>query len=397
VSRTAAKPIKNIETIDTVQEKLPILTQKQVPKGITIYMPTTEAWVNWEKSAIRLKNLLNVAEEELTRQGLRPVDARNILLSARALIDNQKFWKNQKEGLVIFISEMLFEHYKSRVRFTPMVVVQDHFYLKPLVPVIYETHSYYLLSLSQKAVNLYEGHYNELTRIKDKLLPKDIDEALWMDDPEKSVKYYRTKGERVRGRAGMIFHGDGGIKDAHKTNLFRYSNIVDERVNKILKNKELPMILACVDYLFPIYKKANIYPNLLDIFIEGNPDNISKADLGNKAWEMVESHFKEEKRSALEKFKTYSATDKTLTTIDKIVKATFQARVESMFVDPDKSIWGKYDAENNTVDIKAKKEYDEEELLNLSLIQTVRNGGKVFPAKTDGRGISHPYGAILRF
>ena len=49
-----------------------------------------------------------------------------------------------------------------------------------------------------------------------------------------------------------------------------------------------PLVLAGVDYLFPIYREANTYPHLLDKGITGSPEELTIKDLHRQSLSLVE-------------------------------------------------------------------------------------------------------------
>ena len=53
----------------------------------------------------------------------------------------------------------------------------------------------------------------------------------------------------------------------------------------------MPLLLAGVEYLLPIYKEANTYPHLIDTVIKGNPDLLSADELHKSAWEIIRPLF----------------------------------------------------------------------------------------------------------
>jgi len=49
------------------------------------------------------------------------------------------------------------------------------------------------------------------------------------------------------------------------------------------------LIISGVDYLLPIYKKANTYKNLVDKTIIGNQEYAKLQDIRKKAWEIIQT------------------------------------------------------------------------------------------------------------
>ena len=58
------------------------------------------------------------------------------------------------------------------------------------------------------------------------------------------------------------------------------------------KGEEIPLVLAGVEYLIPVYKEiSRRYPNILDEFIKGNPEILYGNDLQKNGVEIMEPKF----------------------------------------------------------------------------------------------------------
>jgi hypothetical protein len=372
-------------------------TQKQVPKAVSIYLPTNKEWTETDKDRIELKKAISRVEDELERHEVRTSDIKDILKPLKKLYRNEKFWKEQSRGLAIFTSENFFKHYRIDLEFEPLTVIQDYFYITPLATLLETYPDYYVMAVSQKHVKLYKGSYNKLSDPIKETLPKDIQEALWHDDEEKDIQ--RRTGAKVgpgNPRGATMFHGSQTKNDMYKNKLTRFARKLNKDFNDKSGDRSLPLIIASVDYFFPIYRGVNTYPELLETNISGNPDELSLTELSEKAWGIILSTYGEEIDSEIKRYRNMLHTRRTLTNIRDIVTSSYQARIEALFVEQDKQIWGNFQEEDNKVVVKPEREPDDEELLNLSLINTLRNGGKIYPLNKVG-DIDKPYAGILRF
>ena len=77
------------------------------PKGpcVSIFIPTHFKGPETQQDPIRLKNLLREAEQRLVELEIRPVEARELLAPAAALLDDADFWQHQSNGLALFMAE----------------------------------------------------------------------------------------------------------------------------------------------------------------------------------------------------------------------------------------------------------------------------------------------------
>ena len=74
----------------------------------------------------------------------------------------------------------------------------------------------------------------------------------------------------MTGDGSVTFHGAGSGSASAKDDLLRYFRLVEDGLTEFLKGDRVPLVLAGVEYLLPIYKEANTYPNLIDMVIKGN-------------------------------------------------------------------------------------------------------------------------------
>ena len=155
--------------------------------------------------------------------------------------------------------------------------------------------SFYLLSLNLKRVKLYRVSRDEIYEISITGIPKSLKEAIGKDEFEKQLQAHSTTG--ISERSGKrIFHGHGVGTNHHKNLILSFFRSIDKGLNKTLAEKELPLVIAGVDYLLPIYKKANKYSHLVKKGIIGNPERIDLRELQKKSLPIVGSYYLNLKR-----------------------------------------------------------------------------------------------------
>ncbi len=150
--------------------------------------------------------------------------------------------------------------------------------------------SFYLLSLNLKKIKLYRASREEIYEIPIIGVPKSLKRSVGRDEFEKQLQSHSTTG--ISERSGKkIFHGQGVGKNHQKNNIFHFFREIDSGLHKLLTEKELPLVTAGVDYLLPIYKKANRYPMLMEKGIVGNPERTGLRGLHKKSLPIVASYY----------------------------------------------------------------------------------------------------------
>ncbi len=192
---------------------------------------------------------------------------------------------------------------------------------------------------------------------------------------------------------GAIFHGPSVT---NKDRLIHFFRDVDLGVVSTLKNQEAPLIVAAVEYLFPIYKEANTYPHLLEDMIPGNPDLLTPDALHAASWKIVQSRASEAEARAFEVYEEHINTPLTSSNLRKVIAAAASGRVRFLFVPSTGEQWGLFQPPE-TVHIHEKNEPGDDELLNLAAILTLRHGGRVHVVPANGLHQGAEVAAVFRF
>jgi len=358
------------------KDELQSLMVKQEGFCISMFMPTYRAGTPAQQNQIRLRNLLRVAEEKLLAGGSRPQEVKALLEPLQGLVGNVIFWRHQNDGLAIFISSNLFRYYRLPINFEELIVVADRFHVKPLLPALSGDDQFYVLTLSQNDIHLYKGTKQILREIEIDNIPKNLAEALQYDEPEKQIRFHR--GTQRGGERSSMMSGHGADLENNKENIAKYFRQIDKGLRDILRDEPIPLVLAGVEYLFPIYREVNTYTNLIDEGITGNPKGMSMEQLHRQAWSIVYPCFEKDKNDAIAQYRQSSGTGLTSNDIREVVPAAYHGRVGSLFLLEGYQQWGIFDPEKNEVYCHEKMEAGSEGLCDFAAIQTFMNGGAVF-------------------
>ena len=368
---------------------------------VSIYLPTHRFGREQQQDPIRFKNLITRAQERLVESGLRRPEAQDLMRPAESLLEDKDFWQHQSDGLAVFLAPDFLRIYRLPSKFDELMVIADNFQIKPVLPLLTENGQFYILALSLNEIRLLLGTRDTVNAIDLSDIPTSMQEALSMDDPEKHLNFHTgTKSPSASGGRPAMFHGQGVQADEqNKKNILRYFKLVDNGLSRLLNGINIPMVLAGVDYLLPIYHQANTYPNLLDEGLEGNPEELDEKELHKSAWELVEPRFIAEQREALEQFKQLHGQENELASDDlkAVVKAANFGRVDTLIVPSGVQRWGRYDAQKNKVVLETEPKPGNEDLLDLAAARTLFNSGKVFTVQPENLPGNGDLAAIMRY
>jgi hypothetical protein len=361
---------------------------------VSIFMPTHCKGPETQQDPIRLKNLIREAEQQLVELEVRPAEARDWLAPAGALLDNADLWQHQSNGLALFIAEGFFRYYRVPLSFEELTVASSRFHLKPLLALFAEDGQYYILALSQDQVRLFKCARYGVAEVPltDTPVPTSIREALRYDDPEKQLQFRSGEAgsaptgssrEVSRGQmadfrqGGVVFHGQESANRV-KDDLRRYFLQVDSGVRELIGEGGPPLLLAGVDYVLPIYAEASKYPNLIEQGITGNPEQLKAEELQERAWPIIEPHFRKSQETAAARYREMLSKGLASHDLKEIIAAAGQGRVDSLFVAIGEEVWGTVSPETDKVQIHQEPQPGDEDLLDLAALQTLFNSGTVF-------------------
>ncbi len=367
---------------------------------VSIFMPTHRVAADAPQDRIVLKNLRREAAQELERNGLRKPDIRQFLSLIDGLTRRTAFWLHQSDGLALFRSSDLFRYYRLSIPFEPDVAVSRRFHIKPLLPLLAGEEKFYILALSQKEVRLLEGTPFTTSEVKVERFPGGLLEALNYDQPERQLVQFHTRTRQAApggGRPPSIFRGHGVGMDDKKEDIRQYFQIIDRDIRKALREEEAPLILAGVEYLFPIYREVNTYRNVYEAGVKGNPDGLSDAELHREAWAVIKPYFDQRREEQVARYREKLGTGLSSNLVEEVVPAAHRGRIDTLFVAPGAELWGDFDPQNNALHLATGKGNGEEDLLEYAAVQTYLNGGKVYAAKDPGVLDGTPMAAVFRY
>lgn len=364
---------------------MPILTKEQFENlakfdnnpCISIFLPTQRIGkdVLEEKDRIQLKSQWKKATEKLREMGVEKEKIEKIGEPLKGLLEDRDFWRHQSDGLAIFLADGFMEKFTLPVNFEAFTYIADHFYLKPLVPMFSGDTRFYLLALQLDSVELYEANLYSIGKVEIKdLVPARLEDRVGYDYEEKTLQY--RSQNTATGETTM--HGQGAAERDRKNEFLRFFRAVDKGLHEILKDEKVPLVVACQDYLFPIYQEANTYKRLYSEPVPGNPsDYENMLALHAAALNVLQPHFDKEKEEKMVQFREMTP-GRTSTSVTEIIPAIFEGKVDTLFLQNREDIWGNYNENMASVDIQDEQSSANMSLMNLAAVKVMEQGGKVY-------------------
>ncbi|MDB5048753.1 MAG: hypothetical protein JWO30_1824 [Fibrobacteres bacterium] len=348
---------------------------------LSLYMPLYRTGREVRQSPILLKDLRSRALAELEARGCDPETIEELLAPVNRILEETDFTVLQGEGMAALSARGFSASYLLPIAPPAMVETGRRFLLDPLLPLLFENGRFHLLALSLNSVRLYQADRLRLEEISLNGMATNMREALRFEDSESYLMLH--SGVPPAGKAGGtgIFHGHGGGKGdvkERKKDILDFFQQLDKGIGERLPEYDLPLMLAGVEYLLPIYREANTHPRLLDRAILGNPEVALRQDLHAKAWKKYRESRDEEKKGILRLYGERLASPEAVSGIADVLPAAWEKRILHLFLRKGYRQWGVFDPDNQRLVLEDGPGADREDLVNLACIHALLGGGKVY-------------------
>ena len=385
---------------------MPLISKKEIAElqdvnqeiCISIFIPTHRAGkkVLQQEDTLALKNQLKEIKNKLAKKGLHNDVIKKMTTPVQQLIDDTSFWREQSDGLAIFIADGFYKNYTVPVHFKEFNYISNSFYLKPLMPLFVGDGSFYLMTLELGNVKLYECTHHSFTEIiVDDLIPERKQDRVGYDYEEKNLQF-RTQHA---GSVHAMFHGQEAGTGKRKNEIKKYFRAINDGLEPIFKEESMPLLISSQDYLFDIYNGVNSYPNLMEENLKINFDDTNIFEIHELAWENVAPIFDQKRKDKIALFLNEQGTGKTDIGISKILPAAFNGKIDTLFCENKADIFGNYKEENDTIIVAESEENNNTiSLMNVTAIKTFLKGGEVYLLdKEDMPNLNSRINALYRY
>jgi len=392
------------ERAETEPEELPQILDKELFVElanyrsnccITVYIATHKAGVavNEKKDVIVFKNTLQDLAKTLAEKEIPTAVIEQMLSPGYDLLTNDAFWASMDNGLAVFISEGYFKYIKMPVAPESDITCEKKFFVSPLIRVMARKEYFYLLVISKQKCKLFRADAFGMEYVPVPDLPEDIMDIKRLSEKDASTVRIGTSS----GTGGANFHGMGGGNPDEKANIATYFEYVDDILFKqILHTENVPLLLAGVEYLIPIYKSVCDYHNVCSESITGSHEHDDKNALYELAKQTMENYFRQPLQKALTIYANQSATELTSSVPADIIPAAHYGRLSHIFVKKASHIWGTFDEDSSEINLN-DQDPNAEDLLDQALVRTFQNGGDVFVLDEEDMPAQSAVAAIFRY
>lgn len=377
------------------QQQLRELSEAGSSPCVSVYIPTHRMSREVRQDPVLLRDHLRQIQAQMVQEEVSKRDIDEILAPAEALLQDDNFWQNNESGLALFMSKGFFKQLRLPIEVDDTVVVNEHFHLKPLLPLLTDK-LFYIVAVSQHAPRLLECTQHSCRELP---LPKDvalrIEDAIAGEDEHQNTTQRHSVDTSNPMSAGGSFHGQADIqRKEHEDRMF-FLRQLDDGILRTVKHGDLPVVLAGVDSITPFYRRASSLKNIVAEEIHGSPEHVADGDLHQRGVVIMEVLWQEEIRHLQERFNTAMSHDLGSNAVQEVLPAAMQGRVDTLLLPVGKSLWGSFNDGN--VEVHSEMEEGDEDLLDLVAAQTIKTSGRVVSIEPEQMPLSSDLAAIYRY
>jgi hypothetical protein len=278
----------------------------------SIYMPRHVGGREVRQDPARLKNLVVAAEGKLAEIGVRPEAAAPLLAPARALVEDDAFWREQAHGLALFLSQDGMRSFHLPFEPAEHVCAGERFHVFPLLRATSGDHPFLVLTISARRACLYDAS-------RDHILPASVP----LPGGVQSV-ISRTD-----------YDGEGSPEDYSKAEFIQYIREVSKAVEDYARRARLPIILVALPESQGHFRALGNHPELLYVGVSENPDAMSLQHLHARALDAAAPVFAAADQKILDRFNTMAGGTRVSTEVADIAEAARIGRVEALILSED--------------------------------------------------------------
>lgn len=348
--------------------------------SVSLYMPTARGEPESRQNRIRFGNLLREAEAELARSDVADDQRSAILrhLEDRAADDGS--WRTKLDGLALFATPTGLEEHLLPYEAPERISVGPPFVVSPLLPLPGEDETFFVVALSLNDARLFEARGRWIREIELTELKSRLELGRPRSTSEQSLQFHTGTPGGGEAPRPAVFHAQGGIKDAHEEHARRRLRTMAEVIGPNLDDRKAPILVASVDHLRPIFREVAGWSNLLDDGPNGNPEDLSAAQLLRLCFPYARDHFLGTAAHFREALSERIAAERGSRQLAEIVRAAYDGRIETLYLPRDRQRWGTFDPARRELHLHDEPGTDDDDLYNLAAVWTLRHGGKAYGA-----------------
>jgi hypothetical protein len=348
------------------------------PVCVSLYIPADPLNANPKANSIAFKNVVNDTLTELNSHKIKDKTAQTLDALCENILDDKIFWKGNQQSFAFFVSGDMVKYYKLPTSHPDFVMITDHFYITPMIPLIDQQLQFFVLELDKEHTRMWRGNIATLEKVEIPDLPESIAEVTGREMNERQLQFHTGTASPGGGKRPAMFHGSSSWQDDKERYAERFLQAVDKAVSAFFQDKKYPLLLSGVEELTVLFRKISQYSHLFETNLPkvDNPPQREKI-LHEHALSLLSSLIEEQKATALANFEEEPQQTKRVTILPEVLRQAAQGKVDTLFIAENKRVWGTFEPETLTAVIENEQQPFSAELINVAARLTLQNSGTV--------------------
>lgn len=348
---------------------------------LSLYLPFAKSWREPQEDRILLRDLRREAHASLENHFASPLEMESLLSPIDLLLAEPDASRIAGEGMALFIAGG--KALAVLLSKAPAASVQAdrRFRIQGILPQLFGRDRYYLLQLNQHAVRLWDCDGVAMHAISLKGLDTDIRDTPHFEQAQRQAGLHtNSAGHHGLGRADVAHSGGGpgGGTDA-KSEIETFFRQIDHGIRARMPEPGLPLVLAGVEFLIPIYRKVDTYPGTVNGGLPGNSEALgSPEDLHVRANALMAERERAERNQAMGLFVENLARARSCAGYTDVVPCAAQGRLTHLFVEDSAPRWGSYERESGRTTLWDGYRDGAEDLANLACIHAYHGRARIY-------------------
>jgi hypothetical protein len=348
---------------------------------ITLVVPAHHPGAQDGSRKALVHRMLHTAGEQLMRGKLASRAAE--LLAPLEEIEQEAGIAAGGAGFAIFCSPEYTTRYdlpcKRGDELAEKMVIAGHFYLAPFVGGACAPNEFFVLGLSIKRLRLFHYFNGECRELPlPAAVPGSLDAAGGFDQPDHRLENRSASGPSTGAMRGIRV-GTLSDREAFPEYLHHFFGVVDRGLKSTLDGK--PLLLMGVREEVAAYRRAAKHAHILTPDCLGSTDTLTVQDVAARAAHAGREHYQLLAERVFAEYLEMSDRARTLAHIPAVLRAASEGRVHRLCVRAGAELAGS----------------GGEDLVNASIVETLRAGGDVFVLAPERMPAAYPLAAILRY
>lgn len=382
------------------REQLLALARTESSPAVSIFLPARHDMADPRQGAVRLRNALAAAEEQLLALGQRRPEIDAMLRPARALEEDRAFWRDSRDSLAIFIGPDLYQLQTVPLDLAEVTMVGRRPNLRPLLPLLTEDRRFHVLTVTADAARLLAGDALGLREL-DAPLPGSTAEVAAETEYENTRHAAPAARPRQGAPIGMpATHNFGETpEEQRKTQLVEHLRRLASAVDAALRGDKAPLVLVAQPEIEGHFRALSGRLPLVEGSVQTDPASLSDGELHRRALEVAGAALPDARAAAVERFQALAGSGDGRATADlaAIMAAAHAGRIDTLLIADTADVRGSYDPAADALRLDPEPGPTGVDLAEAAAIETLSQGGTVHMLPAADMPAEAPLAGILRY